>query len=434
MRVLIGATMLLLVLPKVGFQCLLAWYHQKKIALYVQQYAGRNMQCIEHRTVTIANAPLSDIDTWFLYIKGKYDLIGPAPIEFDTACKLDRNKRTRLEVSPGIISPFRVKQTSGIAHQDENQVANDFALNATPQRRIQIFLIWCLQRLLGSAPCGLYSPESFKLLGVTLTNATMNGAVRRVIESLNRETPKDDVAKFAFVNADCANKYHDDPRYKQTLNEFDNVFADGVGVKLATQWQGICVTENVNGTDMFPFLCRELAANKKSIYLLGASNSVVKKVVAKLNIEYPELEVAGYSDGFTHKTNPEELRTLINQSGADLLLVAMGAPRQEQWIADNAPQLQVRAAMGVGGLFDFYSEEVSRAPMWLRELSLEWLWRLGAQPMDKGKRYLFGNPLFLVRAALASQANKSLAATSSSAAFNATSLNSKTKELNHDFF
>jgi len=95
--------------------------------------------------------------------------------------------------------------------------------------------------------------------------------------------------------------------------------------------------------------------------------------VAKLKIEFPSLKIAGYCDGFSHNHTPEVLHAKINQSGAELLLVAMGAPRQEQWIADNQEQLNVNAVIGVGGLFDFYSEKVSRAPIWLRELSLEWL-------------------------------------------------------------
>ncbi|MFQ3246639.1 MAG: exopolysaccharide biosynthesis WecB/TagA/CpsF family protein [Arenicella sp.] len=406
MRVLIGTTMLLLVLPKVGLQCLLAWYHQKKITLYVQQYAGKNMQRLQHRTVTVANTALSDIDTWFLYLKGAYDLIGPHPIEFEAASKLDRDKRARLNIAPGIISPFQIKRVSGIAHQDENQLACDFANTATDLRRVQIFAIWFLQRLMNSAPRGLYAPVRFKLLGVTLANLSMREAVNRVIKSLNRTPILGDATRFAFVNADCANKYCRDPSYKQTLNQFDTVFADGIGVKIAARWQGIAVAENVNGTDMFPLLCDELAASEKSVYLLGASNSVVNKVAAKLKIEYPSLKVAGYSDGFSHHTNPEKLHGLINQSGAELLLVALGAPRQERWIANNAPYLRINAVIGVGGLFDFYSEEVSRAPVWLRELSLEWIWRLAAQPLDKGARYLVGNPLFLLRAARASRNSK----------------------------
>lgn len=414
--------MLMLVLPKVGYQCLLAWYHQKKIKLYVQQYAGINMERVQHRTVTVANAPLADIDTWFLYLRGKYDLVGPSPMEFDDACKLHRNKRTRFNVSPGIISPFMVKRTSGIAHQDEQQLAADFAAQATPKHRAQVFLIWSLQRIFGAPTRRLYSPRQFKLLGVTLANVSMKEAVNRVVKSLNCDTQLGDATKFAFVNADCANKYVSDAVYQQTLNTFDTVFADGIGVKIAARWQNIAVTENVNGTDMFPFLCAELAANKKNVYLLGATHSVVNRVAAKLNREYPELKVAGYRDGFSDQADAKELHRAINQSGADLLLVAMGAPRQEQWIADNAASLNVKAVIGVGGLFDFYSEHVSRAPIWLRELSLEWVWRLGAQPLDKGKRYLLGSPLFLLRAALAARANKSITTTA----------NAANKELNHD--
>jgi len=406
MRLIIGATMLLLTLPKVGIKCLQAWYQQKKITLYVQKYAGKNMECVQHRTVTIANTPLSDIDTWFLYLKGHYNLIGPTPIDYETACRLESNTRIRLEVAPGIISPFDVKKASGIAHQTESQVAVEFVKNDTLARRAQVFLIWCLQRSLGSSKRNLSIPRRFQLLGVTLTNITMKGAVERITNCLDSKPKASSPTKFAFVNADCVNKYHTDPGYKQVLNQFNDVFADGVGVKIAARWQGVSVIENVNGTDMFPLLCAELSAKNKSIYLLGATNKVVTEVVANLKTEHPSLRIAGQCDGFSYRSHSEELTSRINSSGADLLLVAMGAPRQEQWITDNQDRLNVKAVIGVGGLFDFYSKQVSRAPIWLRELSLEWVWRLFAQPLDKGKRYLVGNPLFLLRAALAAKANR----------------------------
>jgi len=398
--------MLLLVLPKVGFKCLLAWYQQKKMALYVQKYAGKDMACIQHRTITIANSPLKDIDTWFLYLKGDYNLVGPTSIAYDAASKLDSNSRTRLLVAPGIISPFDVKKASGIAHQNESQVAIAFAKNDTTFRRTQIFLIWCLQRILGSSARNLSVPRRFNLLGVTLTNISMKGAVQRIANSLEDTTEVSELSKFAFVNADCANQYHTNPQYKKSLSQFNDVFADGIGVKIAARWQGVSVIENVNGTDMFPLLCAELVAKNKSMYLLGASKSTVQKVVANLSIEYPSLKIAGHCDGFRYNSSPEKLLKRINNSGAELLLVAMGAPRQEQWITDNQDRLNVRAVIGVGGLFDFYSERVSRAPIWLRELSLEWVWRLLVQPIDKGKRYLIGNPLFLMRAALAANTIK----------------------------
>jgi N-acetylglucosaminyldiphosphoundecaprenol N-acetyl-beta-D-mannosaminyltransferase len=77
----------------------------------------------------------------------------------------------------------------------------------------------------------------------------------------------------------------------------------------------------------------------------------------------------------------------------------MGATRQEKWLLNNIKRLDVKVAIGVGGLFDFYSGSISRAPIWVRELSLEWAWRLAVQPLDKGRRYLINAPLFMVRAA-----------------------------------
>jgi len=224
----------------------------------------------------------------------------------------------------------------------------------------------------------------------------MKTAIKIVMNSLETKHKRGEAATFAFVNADCANHYYDDNEYKSILNSFTDVFPDGIGVKIAARHQGLCLKENVNGTDMFPLLCSELNAQKKRVFLLGASPQVIQKTTEKLVKEYPNIIITGHIDGYRYNDNPELLCSHINQTDTDLLFVAMGAPRQEQWINDNLKQLNIKAAIGVGGLFDFYSEQVSRAPEWLRELSLEWVWRLAAQPLDKGKRYLVGNPLFLL--------------------------------------
>ena len=123
---------------------------------------------------------------------------------------------------------------------------------------------------------------------------------------------------------------------------------------------------------------------------------MIKKTAEKIARKYPHITITGYIDGYRFNDQAALLCQHINQTDTDLLFVAMGAPRQEFWISDNIDKLNVKAAIGVGGLFDFYSGHVSRAPEWLRELSLEWLWRLSVQPLDKGKRYLIGNPLFLM--------------------------------------
>lgn len=406
MRILIASMALLIMLPRVGLQCLEAWYRQQKMSLFIQEYAGRDMTKIQHRTVMVANKPLIDFDIWFLYLKGKINLIGPKALSFQKAYDLGRGNRKRLQVSPGLISPDQIKHNYGVAHQDENTTAIEFATKANTVRRLQILLIWLTQQIFGTKYQNLPSPDSFELLGVKLTNLTMQSAVTKIMQCLRDRNPELAAAKFAFVNADCVNKYRSDTNYKTTLNNFETVFTDGVGVKIAARVQGVALRDNVNGTDMFPILCQQLNAEKSSVYLLGAKPSTVSKVAKKLNADYPQITVAGYQDGFSYADRPDALRALLNASNAELIFVAMGAPLQERWIEENSHFLKARAVIGVGGLFDFYSEEVSRAPKWLRELSLEWVWRLAVQPKDKAKRYLIGNPLFLFRLLIGEQSKR----------------------------
>lgn len=407
MRLLIGSTILLFMLPKVAFQCLVAWYRQEKISLYTREYGGRNLNKIQHRIIMVAHRPLADFDIWFLYIKGAMNLIGPKPLDYKEAAKLSHQERERNSVRPGLISPFQIKRMAGIAHQCESSVSIEFAKNASTKRRLQLLFIWITQYFLALKKNRLSMPKHFELFGVVLSNLSMEHSIDIIMARLKGQAI-DKTAKFGFVNADCANQYYSDREYQSILRNFDAVFADGVGVKIAARLSGITLTENVNGTDMFPLLCERLEVEKKNIYLLGASKSVIAKVASKLDREYPNINVSGYRDGFTYAERPGELCSIINASGAELVFVAMGAPCQERWIEDNASRLNAKALIGVGGLFDFYSEEVSRAPIWLRELSLEWVWRLAVQPLEKGKRYLIGNPLFLFRSYKAARSGQAI--------------------------
>ena len=239
--------------------------------------------------------------------------------------------------------------------------------------------------------------RKFELLGVSIDNVTMGDALDSVMQSLNQFQVRTTAKIFSFVNADCVNLYTKDKKYRNILNSNYRVFADGVGVRIAAKWAGEIIKDNVNGTDLFPLLCEKLCAEKKRVFLYGAKPQVVKAVAQRLNSEFPGLKVVGYQDGYQNSDNPEMICTAINRSEADIVFVALGAPRQEKWIAANQHLLNVKAVMGVGGLFDFYSGAVSRAPFWLRKHSLEWVWRLIQQPQDKARRYLIGNPVFLIR-------------------------------------
>lgn len=407
MRILIGGIVLALLLPRVAIQCLSAMYRQRKIHIYSVEYAGLDLRRTQHRILMINNRPLADVDLWLHYLKGNLNLIGPNKMEFNEALSLDTSERRRFNVAPGIISPHQIKRHSGIAYKPERETSVAFANNASLFRRTQLITIWLIQMLLGSNRAKLKTCSTFTLFGVALKNVAMSDAVDAVMQSLQKRNRSKKISKFAFVNADCGNHFYNDHGYRKILNEFDEVYPDGVGVKMAARMQGLALKEKVNGTDMFPLLCEQLQRQDKSLYLCGASKKVVRKLAENLLDEYPELRIAGYSDGYSYSQKPSELCAKINSSGADLLLVAMGAPRQERWISANETMLEVEAVMGVGGLFDFYSGEVPRAPVWFRELSIEWVWRLIQQPKDKLRRYLIGNPLFLFRSAYSTLTNRS---------------------------
>jgi len=231
------------------------------------------------------------------------------------------------------------------------------------------------------------------LFGEKLHNVTLVQAASNLVRKMNQTKQL-----VAFINADCVNKLFTDQTYRAVLSKFNNKYADGIGMRLAANMQGERFIDNVNGTDLFPVLLNELAQNNKSVYLLGGEPGVAERVSEYINQQFPSLKVMGVHHGYFQPCEQSDVMTKINKSGADALFVAFGAPKQEQWIAENHNNLSANLVLGVGGLFDFYSGKVSRAPLWLRKLSLEWVWRLLMQPKDKAKRYLVGNPLFLVRA------------------------------------
>lgn len=236
--------------------------------------------------------------------------------------------------------------------------------------------------------------QSVNLFGLSLHNDTL----QTTVSCLTRDLHQADQRTVAFVNADCINQLASNTQYQKTLGTFDHLYADGVGMRIAGKMQGHQFIDNVNGTDLFPLLAGKLEHSGKRIFLLGGKPGIAQKVACYLEANFPTVKVAGEQHGYFSNDELPAVVKQINTSRADIVLVAMGAPRQEHWINTNRSALDAKLLIGVGGLFDFYSGTVSRAPLWLRKLSLEWVWRLMMQPADKAKRYLIGNPAFLLRA------------------------------------
>src|SRR5262249_48221247 len=186
-----------------------------------------------------------------------------------------------------------------------------------------------------------------------------------------------------------------DDALKQVLIDADVVTADGMSVVWASRVLGQPVKQRVTGIDLFAHLVETAAARGLSVYFLGAREESVRRVVEFFANKYPTLRIAGHQNGYFELSQSRSVCEAIRQSGADLLFVAMGSPRQERWIASNIASTGVRFAMGVGGSFDHVSGLARRAPLWMQRSGLEWLYRLGSEPRRLWRGYLIGNSAFI---------------------------------------
>ncbi len=233
-----------------------------------------------------------------------------------------------------------------------------------------------------------------KILGVEITDITRKLAVglfERLIDAY------DGRAKCVFfANAHTLNLAAADAGYRNVLNSADLVLGDGTGVRWAARINGSPVKDNVNGTDLLPEYLK--TASGRRYYLLGGDVPTIRKAAEYARKNFPAAEQAGFHHGYiNNKEASADAIKQINAARPHILLVGMGNPLQEEWICTHRHELQAPLIVGVGGLFDFWAGNVSRAPLWLRRIGHEWIWRLCLQPAAKGRRYLLGNPLFLYR-------------------------------------
>ena len=306
---------------------------------------------------------------------------------------LDSGETLRLggAAEPGLVSLWQLRRLTGLSEAGlyETVAAQ---LRYTRSEKIRLFVKYCLARCLYQNS-KLREAASFKLFGIWINNVTMKRAVELVTAKPVHASPR---VGF-FVNVNSFNLAHDDDHFKQVVNSGDFVFADGSGIRLAARVKGIALKDNVNGTDMLPPLCESVREKGLSIYLLGADHGVAETAAAALTAQFPGLRIAGTHHGYISATQSKALVKQINAAGTDILLVGMGSPIQEQWLCEHAHLLRCRSALAVGGLFDFFSGRIPRAPLWMRELGLEWVWRLVQDPKAKFHRYVIGNPRFLIR-------------------------------------
>ena len=192
------------------------------------------------------------------------------------------------------------------------------------------------------------------------------------------------------------------PAYRQILNQAILVTPDGMPLVLGLRSLGIPNQTRVYGPDLMLAWCDRAAQAGLPIYLYGGTEPMLEKLQYQLHQRFPKLAIAGtYSPPFRSLTPEEETADIarIHATGAAVVFVGLGCPKQEIWM--NRQQGKLNAVMvGVGAAFAFHSGEVSQAPRWMMRLSLEWLYRLAAEPRRLWKRYLINNPAFVLLFAL----------------------------------
>jgi len=204
------------------------------------------------------------------------------------------------------------------------------------------------------------------------------------------------------ANVHMTMEAHDSPEFKRIVNSADMVTSDGMPLVWMLRRLGLPDAERVYGPTLTLHVCEAAAAEEVPVGFYGGSPEAVEGLVAELSNRFPSLDVRyAFSPPFRDLTPEEDARIVrdIASSGARILFVGLGCPKQERWMATHKERLAL-VQIGVGAAFDFHAGKVKQAPSWMQERGLEWLFRLLVEPRRLWKRYLYNNPRFLALAAM----------------------------------
>jgi len=218
--------------------------------------------------------------------------------------------------------------------------------------------------------------QKVAILGAPVDGVTLEEAVERAAAFVRDGGPH----QVLTLNPEYLYRALREPHLMEIVRRASLVTADGVGIVWAARVLGRHVPERVTGIDLMTALAARAARERWRVFLLGASPGVADAAAAKLAARFPGFRVAGTHHGYFAPEDEPELLQKIKAARPDILFVALGAPKQEVWIAQNLDALRVPVVMGVGGSFDVLAGRVRRAPAVLRRLHLEWLGRLLYEP------------------------------------------------------
>lgn len=217
-----------------------------------------------------------------------------------------------------------------------------------------------------------------------------------MIESLIGSAERREGLRAGYVNAHVFEELHRNRELARAMADLDLVFCDGVGARFGLRFLGIPVPERMATPDFIDEIFAGLDRLGRSVFLLGDEPEVATRMADVVSQRWKGL-VAGYHHGYLSADEEPVVVEAIRESGAAMVLVAMGCPRQEIWMSDHRALLPDVTALAVGGMFRWYTGYEWRGPRWLTDRGFEWLLRLLVQPRKVAKRYLLGLPRFGVR-------------------------------------
>ena len=230
---------------------------------------------------------------------------------------------------------------------------------------------------------------------IRLLNASFDPlTLPQTVDAVFRQLGKRQRGWLCTVNVAILMMMREDVRLQSFVDHAALVVADGQPLVWCAPWFGQSLPERVTGVDLVDALCERAAREGTRVYLLGATGEIVATVAQRLRERHADLQVE-YADGYFTNDEAPARADRIRASGADILFVGMGVPRQENFLEEQWDRLGVGVAIGVGGSFDVLAGLRSRAPAWVQKAGMEWLFRLLQEPRRLFTRYLTTNSRFV---------------------------------------
>lgn len=213
----------------------------------------------------------------------------------------------------------------------------------------------------------------------------------KTLEKIQKYIENKECIQHVVINAGKINLMQKDEKLTNIINNCPLINADGQSIVWGSKFLGNKLPERVTGIDIFTELIRISAEKGYRPYFFGAKEEVVTEVIRRFKNQYPNLNIAGYRNGYFKDEESKCIAEDIKKSEADILFVAFSSPKKELWIKEHMDIMQVPFAMGVGGSFDVIAGKTTRAPKWMQRCGLEWFYRFIQEPRRMFKRYIVGN-------------------------------------------